>query len=116
MLKRKVNAMIENFNKNHHVAMLRGMFNIVSNVKNNNGDVIFRSYEYAENPDYGMYQTFYLNDDGSFMVSVEVCHNHPEYGMSTIWHERETVSMGNLSDVVRRMEVCAVGAIATYIF
>lgn len=116
MLKRKVDTMIENFNKNHHVAMLRGMFNLVDSVKNNKGEVFFRSYEYAENPDYGMYQTFCLNDDGSLMVSVEVYHNHPEYGLSTIWHERETVSMENLSDIVRRMEVCAVGAIATYIF
>lgn len=108
--------MIDKFNKNHHVAMLRGMFNLVDNVKNDNGYVIFRSYEYAENPDYIMYQTFYLNDDSMFDVSVEVWHNHPEYGMSMIWRERENVSMENLSDVVRRMEVCAVGAIATYIF
>ena len=108
--------MIDKFNKNHHVAMLRGMFDLVDNVKNDNGCVIFRSYEYAENPDYIMYQTFYLNDDSRFDVSVEVWHNHPEYGMSAIWYERENVGMENLSDVVRRMEVCAVGAIATYIF
>ena len=108
--------MIDKFNKQHHIAMLRGMFNLVDSTKTNKGNVIFKSYEYAENPNYIMYQTFYLNDDGNFVVSVEVCHNHHEYGLSTIWHERETVSVGNLSDVVRRMEVCAVGAIATYIF
>lgn len=108
--------MIDKFNKNHHVAMLRGMFNLVDNVKNDKGDVIFRSYEYAENPDYSMYQTFCLNDDNRFDVSVEVWHNHSEYGMSTIWSDTEVVSMENLSDVVCRMEVCAVGAIATYIF
>lgn len=108
--------MIDKFNKNHHVAMLRGMFNLIDSVKGNSGYVIFRSYEYAENPDYIMYQTFYLNDDSIFDVSVQVWHNHPEYGMGRIWRERENVGMENLSDVVRRMEVCAVGAIATYIF
>lgn len=115
MLKRKVNTMIENFNKMHHTAVLNGMFEPKSKIKS--PTLVYRDYVYTENPSYSMNVSTELSTDGSIDVCTEVWHVHPEYGVSVIWRDTEKVeNLRNLDSVIARMKVCAVGAIATYIF
>lgn len=117
MLKRKVNTMIDKFNKNNHKAMLRGMFDFER--ESVGGGLHMRTLSYVENPDFTVFQTVIVSDDfgdHDASIGIKVVHVHPEWGSSTIWKDEGFADLENLDDVMCKMMMGAVGAIVTHCY